>query len=646
MSKKINKAAFSLFALAILLSATIYLFKNKILHYVIDKKIDELEQQYNLSIKYGSINMVGINEIDLKDISVVPNKRDTFLILQSMNVDLDPLSLIEGRVSIFKIDIEKLTLNFIKQDSISNYDFLFKKKKDKKVIESNLTYEKKIDKIFKIIFDFLPKNGKITNMNICQKRDQSIIKIEMPQLLIKEHHFSGNISINDNDENNFWQTNGYINSNQKRIEASISPIFPTKHIAIPYINRYYKAGISFDKISFEFEATHDFNTEHIKGEASINGLHIFHKRLSPDTISIDKGVINYNVNIGKNYIELDSTSSITINQLEINPYLKAEKNKKWHILATLNKQYFPAQNLFNSLPKALFSSLQGIKVTGDLKYNFLLDIDFNNIDSTKFHSILRSKNLHINDYGNSCLTKMNNEFEYTAYDDGKPVRTFSIGPSNPNYRSIDEISPILKNAIIQSEDNGFPYHNGFLPGAIQEALIHDIKVKRFARGGSTISMQLVKNVFLNRNKNIARKLEEALLVWLIENQHITSKRRMYEVYLNLIEWAPMVYGAKEASYFYFNKEPNKLTLNESIFLASLIPRPKQYKSFFNNDGTLKKNKGYFKLIAHRLMKMGIITEEEATAFPSVNITGEAKNHIKINMIANDSLLIYQNDSIQ
>ena len=70
---------------------------------------------------------------------------------------------------------------------------------------------------------------------------------------------------------------------------------------------------------------------------------------------------------------------------------------------------------------------------------------------------------------------------------------------------------------MQSEDAGFFYHNGFIPSAIRESLIQDIKERRFARGGSTLSMQLVKNVFLSRNKTIARKLEEMLIVWLIES---------------------------------------------------------------------------------------------------------------------------------
>ena len=93
-------------------------------------------------------------------------------------------------------------------------------------------------------------------------------------------------------------------------------------------------------------------------------------------------------------------------------------------------------------------------------------------------------------------------------------------------------------------------------------------------------MQLVKNVFLNRNKNFARKLEEALIVWLIENERLTSKERMYEVYLNIVEWGPLVYGIQEASAYYFNKRPSQLNTEESIFLASIIPKPKHFRSSF------------------------------------------------------------------
>ena len=105
---------------------------------------------------------------------------------------------------------------------------------------------------------------------------------------------------------------------------------------------------------------------------------------------------------------------------------------------------------------------------------------------------------------------MNDEFEYTAYDGDRPVRTFMIGPSNPSFRPLDRISPLLQMAVMQSEDGSFFYHQGFYPGAIQEALAYDLQVGRFARGGSSITMQLVKNVFLNKHSPKAGRSSDSV----------------------------------------------------------------------------------------------------------------------------------------
>ena len=100
-------------------------------------------------------------------------------------------------------------------------------------------------------------------------------------------------------------------------------------------------------------------------------------------------------------------------------------------------------------------------------------------------------------------------------------------------------------------------------------------------------MQLVKNVYLNRQKTLARKIEEILIVWIMENGHLSSKQRMFETYLNLIEWGRNVYGIGEASRYYFSKHPVELTIGESIFLASIVTKPKSGLYRFEGDGSLR-----------------------------------------------------------
>jgi membrane peptidoglycan carboxypeptidase len=161
-------------------------------------------------------------------------------------------------------------------------------------------------------------------------------------------------------------------------------------------------------------------------------------------------------------------------------------------------------------------------------------------------------------------------------------------------------------------------------------MILNIKERRFARGGSTITMQLVKNVFLNRNKTIARKMEEILLVWLIENQQLCSKERMFEVYLNIIELGPHVYGAGEAARFYFNKDASKLTLPESIFIASIIPRPKWFMYSFDETGHLRQSeKDFFRLLSGKMLNKGQISQEEFDKLdPDIILKGPAKLLLK------------------
>ena len=121
-----------------------------------------------------------------------------------------------------------------------------------------------------------------------------------------------------------------------------------------------------------------------------------------------------------------------------------------------------------------------------------------------------------------------------------------------------------------------------------------------------------------------------MIVWLIETNRLSSKERMFEVYMNIIEWGPMVYGANEAARFYFDKDVKDININEAIFLASIIPSPKRSLNSFTADFQLKPGmEGYYKLLAQRLRIKGLISEqEEAGIKPEVKLAGEAKRQIQ------------------
>ena len=143
------------------------------------------------------------------------------------------------------------------------------------------------------------------------------------------------------------------------------------------------------------------------------------------------------------------------------------------------------------------------------------------------------------------------------------------------WRVLNDISPHLVNAAIAAEDARFCSHHGFDMEAIEKALDHNAEGGRI-RGGSTISQQTAKNVFLWPSRDWIRKGLEAGYTVMIET--VWSKRRIMEVYLNVVEWAPGVYGAQAASRHWFGKDADELTAREAARLAAILPSPRRYKA--------------------------------------------------------------------
>ena len=147
------------------------------------------------------------------------------------------------------------------------------------------------------------------------------------------------------------------------------------------------------------------------------------------------------------------------------------------------------------------------------------------------------------------------------------------GPFSWKWVPMSKISPYLPRAVIASEDDTFYEHQGFNWEAIKKAAIYDWKKKRLARGASTIPQQLARNLFLSKSKSPFRKLKEFLIALKLERT--LSKDRILELYLNVAEWGPGVFGAEAASQYYFKHAASRLSPGESAFLASILPNPKK-----------------------------------------------------------------------
>jgi monofunctional biosynthetic peptidoglycan transglycosylase len=205
------------------------------------------------------------------------------------------------------------------------------------------------------------------------------------------------------------------------------------------------------------------------------------------------------------------------------------------------------------------------------------------------------------------LAKPGASMTITVKDWHRKDHRFVVGPRNPRWTPYGAIPAALKKAVVAAEDAHFYAHDGVDYEAIGEAIKTDWRKGKFVHGGSTITQQLAKNLFLTREKTVIRKVKEFVLARRMDDA--LSKSRILELYLNVAELGPMVYGVGHASHYYFGKPPSALTVRECAFLASMLPGPKIYNPYRKMGRVMQRSNR----ILRRMVAARMISREEYDA---------------------------------
>ncbi|HEX6273336.1 MAG TPA: biosynthetic peptidoglycan transglycosylase [Polyangiaceae bacterium] len=263
--------------------------------------------------------------------------------------------------------------------------------------------------------------------------------------------------------------------------------------------------------------------------------------------------------------------------------------------------------MLGSLPEELVAELDGLALEGTFTLAYELDFLANKPDATRV----------VLDVKNDCRVKsapasLSPQRFRAAWvrevksADGQSVMIRS-GPGSPEWVAYDDISRFMEIAVLVCEDGGFYRHRGFDFRAIARAIEDDIRAGRFVRGASTISMQLAKNLYLGREKTLSRKIQEALLTLLLEQE--LTKKELMELYLNVVELAPGIYGVGPAASHYFATTPKELTLGQALYLASILPDPT--RQHFMPDGAVTERwSEYLRKLMRIARRVERITDDE------------------------------------
>lgn len=622
----------------------LFSFREMLLQQIITKTANKMEVDYNSHFVVKKAAFEGLSGINLTDITLVPKNADTLFNIQRMRTSVNIWRLFVGDIQLGTLEIKNGYVQLTKKGKVKNFAAFLKRNKDEEQSSDKRDYAAFAYRIISKVLNLIPTDMEVENLKFKLDDNGKRATIDIKKLVLANKELETSIHVKTNTFAQRWKIKGFADPRNKKADIRFFNI-DTGAIKVPYFDERYNLISSFDSIRLNIENIDKSGGElHIDGFTSIANLKINHAKIARKDVLIKNARFDYRLLLGSDFVSVDSSSTVQFNKIKLHPYLAYETEEDTIYRLKVNIPKMKAQDFITSLPDGLFTNFQGMEAKGTFDYNLDFKYNKNKANDLVFNSNLKKENLKITKYGEANLTKLNSEFIYRAIINGVMQRPVLVGTANVNYTPLDQISPYLQKCVLTTEDPSFFSHHGFINEAFKQSIAKNIRTRKFARGASTISMQLIKNVFLTREKTLSRKLEEILLVYILENNRIVSKERMLEVYFNIIEWGPNVYGIGEAAQFYFQKTPADLTFNECLYLARIIPSPKKFMYQFNDEGNLRESAvKQVSFLTDLMIRRGLLTIDD-TIFKSqaTILTGPAKSLLRIKVkdtTAVDSLAV-------
>lgn len=260
-------------------------------------------------------------------------------------------------------------------------------------------------------------------------------------------------------------------------------------------------------------------------------------------------------------------------------------------------------DLIQSIPAEMVPKLEGFKAEGRVQAS---------VRVSKFKEVtanvsLKNECKFVEWPKNMSPQSLKKKFSRIAYGAKGELIELESGPGSKDWVPYSRMSKFLTSSIQVTEDPGFFRHKGMDVKAIENSIKQDIEAGKFVRGASTVTMQLAKNLWLSRSKTISRKIQEAFLTTYLEQ--VLTKEEILELYFNVVEFGPGIYGIGPAASKYFGSSPEELTLAQSLFLTSILPNPKT--QWFGANGTIYPNRmKWLRTVMETMHKRGLVSDDE------------------------------------
>ena len=567
----------------IMLLSTVYLFRVDFLEMKLDHIGNQLSEKNNLELTYEGLKWDFPTKVSFENISL-QSADHTLFSSQNLTCTIDGTALMTGDVHANHLGWESAKVDLSTSQALSDPENPSRK--------ANL-----IDKIqghyalINGLSDKLPASLDLKNNQVVVKSDTSQWRLESERILVEKGELYSLFRISDNEKEAWYGMSGGLCITTMSSEIEIVSMSDEDAPLPPY--KEAKTGFRFDNMEIN---TWKASTTKDKEETGLifycEGLEIEHPFLSKTKLIFPE--LSGDLSWASSELESGLTPGCRVfaGDLEILPEVRYNPETEELNMSMIIPQQ-DVERFMEAIPEGAKDVLSEVDLEGSIAFHVDVDLDPVHPESVDVHASLKDQNLTIKSLGSSNLDQFS-----------KPVPVAGAV-------KLSEISPMLRACVIIAEDPHFTSHNGFDRAGAKLALKENLTEGKIVRGGSTITMQLVKNQVLSSERTPARKVEEAALTWLIENKDLASKDEILEHYLNLIEWGPGINGIGEAASFYFEKTPDKLNLEECIFLSNIIPNPKYYQTLLDSNGRPGSYaEESFNSMKLQLWTQGLITEDD------------------------------------
>ena len=347
-------------------------------------------------------------------------------------------------------------------------------------------------------------------------------------------------------------------------------------------------GVSTLAGKLEAELSADASDLTASGELSIEGLVVESSKLARVPVAFPPLALR-----GAARLRLDGSRTalddveLRLGEARFVTKLAAERNESHVTLAfDVDAPLVACQVLVDSAPTGLLGAVGEMRFDGTLSLGLHVAADTQKLSAMQVRFDLKNDCKAKEVPGSLDPSRFTGPFQREVLAEGDIPVIQDFGPNSPDWTPKSEIPKAFESAMLVTEDGRFFRHAGFDERAIESSIRDNVLAGRFVRGASTISMQLAKNLYLSREKNLARKLQEAALTLLLEQSF--DKASLLELYANVVELGPGIYGIRRAAKYYFDKTPSELSTMQCFFLASILPSPTD--QYFDTSGKLRERR--------------------------------------------------------